>query len=288
VSNFDLPTDNQTAQETQKNNKRWWTDETMSYDWNSKIEYAKFSPEWFEEADRRFIFGSRLFAHNIEPFDKIIPFSDLRGKRVLEIGCGMGLHSELMARAGAEVVAIDISETSVAASKLRFESKQLDIEVHNSDAVQLDFPAESFDFVWSWGVIHHSAYTGKIVQEISRVLRPGGQARVMVYHLGGMSAYIVLVLRYLLGFWFGRNIDQCLWKSSDGYIARYYTRDSLADLFHIFFDDVSINIYGQDADGVPLPGFLRRPIMKFLSEKTIARWANQRGSLIQVSAIKSH
>lgn len=288
MSNFDFPADNQTAQETQRDNKRWWTDETMSYDWNSKIAYTKFSPEWFEEADRRFIFGSRLFAHNIEPFDKIIPFTDLRGKRVLEIGCGMGLHSELMARAGAEVVAIDISGTSVAASKLRFERKNLDIEVHTADAVQLDFPAESFDFVWSWGVIHHSAYTGKIVQEINRVLRSGGQARVMVYHLGGMSAYIVLVLRYLLGFWFGQNIDQCLWKSSDGYIARYYTRDSLSDLFHTFFDDVHIDVYGQDADGIPLPRFLRQPIMKFLSEETVARWANNRGSLIQVSAIKNH
>jgi 2-polyprenyl-3-methyl-5-hydroxy-6-metoxy-1,4-benzoquinol methylase len=283
-----LHADNQTPGEVQTSNQGWWTKETMSYDWNEKIEHEKFSLGWFEEVDRRFIFGARLFAHEDSPFDKIIPFSEMKGKRVLEIGCGMGLHSELMTRAGAEVVAVDISETSVEATKRRFELKNLQIEVYRGDAVELQFPPESFDYVWSWGAIHHSAYTGRIVRQFDRVLRPGGQAHVMVYHLGGMPAYIVIFLRYLLGFWANRRLDEYLWKSSDGYIARYYTKDSLSDLFYTFFEEVNINIYGQDADAIPLPRRLRGLFLSFLSDEKLAQWGNRRGSLIQAVATKAN
>jgi SAM-dependent methyltransferase len=228
-----------------------------------------------------------LFAHENNPFDKIIPFSELKGKRVLEIGCGMGLHAELMTRAGAEVVAVDISATSVEATKRRFELKNLQIEIHQGDAVELEFPSESFDYVWSWGAIHHSAYTGRIVRQFDRVLRPGGQAHVMIYHLGGMPAYIIIFLRYMLGFWANRGVDECLWSSSDGYTARFYTRDNLADLFYTFFEEVNINIYGQDADAIPLPRRFRRLILNFFSEEKLSRWANRRGSLISAVATKA-
>ena len=73
--------------EAQQGNKKWWTDHTMSYDWKKRIQEHEFSPEWFNEVDRRFIVSARHFAHAISPFDKIIPFADIRGKRVLEVGC---------------------------------------------------------------------------------------------------------------------------------------------------------------------------------------------------------
>ena len=109
--------------EAQHGNKKWWTDHTMSYDWKKRIQEHEFSPEWFDEVDRRFIASARHFAHSVSPFDKIIPFADIRGKRVLEVGCGMGLHTELMARAGADVVAIDISPKSVEATRTRLAAK---------------------------------------------------------------------------------------------------------------------------------------------------------------------
>ena len=81
----------------------------MSYDWKDKIAGEAFSREWFDEIDARFIDAARHFAHTDRPFGRIIPFEAIAGKRVLEVGCGMGLHTELMARAGANVTAIDIS-----------------------------------------------------------------------------------------------------------------------------------------------------------------------------------
>src|SRR5262249_31175049 len=161
---------------------------------------------------------------------RILPFDTLEGRAVLEIGCGMGLHSELLVRAGARVTAIDISDTSVDATRRRLALKGLSATVCQMDARALEFSADSFDFVWSWGVIHHSAQTAVILREIHRVLRPGAEVRFMVYNLDGMSAYVTICRDYLLGFWRGRTIDECLWARTDGYMARHYSRDMLADL----------------------------------------------------------
>jgi len=271
----------------QEGNRAWWTKHTMSYDWNDPVEREKKSAAWFDAIDARFAHAARLFAHDKQPFDRIIPFQAIKGRRVLEIGCGMGLHSELMARAGADVSAIDLSPTSVAVTARRATLKGLRIDVRQMDAVTLDFPDATFDFVWSWGVIHHSSRTGRIVREIHRVLKPGGEVRVMVYNLDGMPAYITLVTKYLTGFWRGRPLDECLWNSTDGYTARFYTPDLLADAFATFFENVRVESFGQDADAVPLPGSLRAPVLKLISQETLARWANKRGAFLFVTATKA-
>ncbi len=152
----------------------------------------------------------------------------------------MGLHTEKLVRAGADVTTIDISQTSVDATARRMEIKGLKADVRRMDAEILEFPDESFDFVWSWGVIHHSAMTGRIVRQIHRVLKVGGESRVMVYNLEGMPAYITMARRYMTGFWRGRSLDECLWRDTDGFTARYYSKDQLGDLFNIFFDKVSV------------------------------------------------
>ena len=271
----------------QSANQSWWTDYTMSYDWNQKIKHEKFSLAWFDDSDQRFIHGARLFAHDKRPFDRIIPFDQLRGKRVLEIGCGMGLHSELMNRAGGDVTSIDLSETSIAATSRRFDLKGLTGDIRQMDAEKLDFADGSFDFVWSWGVIHHSSHTGRVVKEIHRVLRPGGECRVMVYNLGGMPAYLTILSSYLFKFWRGRTVDECLWAVTDGFSARYYSRDMLSDIFHIFFEPVSVVTYGQDADAMPLPARLRRMVLRFVPETLQREWVRQRGAFLFATATKS-
>jgi len=266
--------------DVQTANRKWWTDHTMSYDWNDRIPHERFSAAHFDEMDRRFIHGARLFAHENAPFDRIIPFAQLAGRDVLEIGCGMGLHSELIARAGARLTSIDISETSAEATTRRFEQKGLRATIRRMDACALDFPDESFDFVWSWGVIHHSAQTALILREIARVTRPGGEARIMVYNLDGMSAYATILRDYLFGFWRGRSLDECLWGRADGFLARHYSKDSLRDVARLFFSDIRFETFGQDADAIPLPRRLRAFFLRRMSEERVARWANARGSFL--------
>ncbi len=274
------------VEQVQAGNRQWWTEQTMSYDWNDKVEKERFSAAWYDEIDRRFIHGARLFAHDRAPFDRIIPFAAIKGRKALEIGCGMGLHTELMTRAGAELASIDISDTSVEATTRRLALKGLPAAVSRMDARALDFPDAAFDFVWSWGVIHHSAQTATIIREIARVLKPGGEARVMVYNIDGLSAYATILRDYLLGFWRGRSLDECLWKRSDGFMARHYSKDMLCDIMRLFFTKIDVQSLGQDADGVPLPRQIRPLVMRLMSQESLARRANARGSMLFATAQK--
>ncbi len=258
----------------------------MSYDWKDRVTKERFTEAWYDEIDKRFIYAARLFAHNKSPFDKIIPFERLHGRSVLEVGCGMGLHSELIARAGAKLTAIDISDTSIEVTRRRLALRKLAAEVTRMDARALEFSDSSFDFVWSWGVIHHSAQTAVIIKEIHRVLRSGGETRLMVYNLEGMAAYATIVRDYLLGFWAGRSLDECLWRRSDGHMARYYTKDIFGDILRLFFRSVTAQVFGQDADAVPLPRRIRPLVMRQMSPEGLARRANARGAFLFMTAMK--
>ena len=287
MATFNQRTSNLELSSVQSSNRRWWTENTMSYDWKESITHDRYSAAWFEEIDKRFIHGARLFAHNRRPFDRIIPFDNIKGQRVLEIGCGMGLHTELLAAAGATVTSIDLSEISTQATKMRLQLKGLIADVRQMDAENLDFPDQSFDLVWTWGVIHHSSRTGKIIHHIHRVLRLCGEARIMVYNLEGMAAYISIVRKYLFGFWRGRGLDECLWSDTDGFCARFYTKDILADTLRMLFDDVTVQTFGQDADAFPVPRQLRRILMRTKSPAKIAEVGNRRGAFLFAIAKKS-
>ena len=95
-----------------------------------------------------------------------------------------------MAAAGAEVTAIDLSSTAVEATSRRLALRGLRAQVLQCDAENLPFTAGGFDFVWSWGVIHHSSRTARVVREIARVLNRSGACRIMVYNRDGMPARI--------------------------------------------------------------------------------------------------
>ena len=269
----------------QAGNRAWWTRHTMSYDWKDKVAREPFSRAWFDEIDARFIEAARHFAHDDRPFGRIIPFEAIAGRRVLEIGCGMGLHTELMARAGAHVTALDISPTSVAATRARLALRGLAADVREADAETLEAEA-AYDFIWSWGVIHHSARTGRVLRNLYRALKPGGQLRFMVYSLDGVQAYAVMMRRYLFGFWRGRSLDELLWEGTDGYLARYFTRDGLANLCRTFFDDVELQVFGQESDALPLPAALRKLVRPLVSDRYNEAAVRRRGAFLFATATK--
>lgn len=271
--------------EVQRGNSIWWTQNPMAYDWHAKIKLARFSPEWYEAIDAEFLYGSRLFATLEQPFDRILPIPELRGARVLEIGCGMGLHTQIMAAAGAEVTAIDLSATAVEATSRRLALKGLGAHVLQCDAENLPFTCGTFDFVWSWGVIHHSSRTARVVRQIARVLNRTGTCRVMVYNREGMPARICFVRDYLLkGGFLGQSFEETLYRSSDGFSARFYVREQFEDIFRAFFKDVSSEVCGQESDAIPLPSPLRRWALAIVPEKYLYRAQAKRGGFIFISA----
>ena len=101
---------------------------------------------------------------------------------VLEVGCGLGTDGAQFAKAGANYTGIDLTDAAVDLARRRFELFQLPGTFRVADAERLDFPDNTFDIVYSHGVLHHTPDTAAAVREIHRVLRPGGKAVVMLYH----------------------------------------------------------------------------------------------------------
>lgn len=109
-------------------------------------------------------------------------FEGARGLKVLEIGCGLGTDGARFAQAGAHYTGVDLTLAATELAQRRFELFGLPGEFRQADAEALEFPDESFDLVYSHGVLHHTPNTAAAIDEVHRVLKPGGRALVMLYH----------------------------------------------------------------------------------------------------------
>jgi 2-polyprenyl-3-methyl-5-hydroxy-6-metoxy-1,4-benzoquinol methylase len=239
----------------QAKSKGWWEANPMSYDWHKTLPVPEGSREFYEGIDRRF-FESSSFYRGERPFEKWIPFDRLKGKRVLEIGCGLGAHAQLLSSAGCDLTCIDLTERGVENTKLRLGLFGLRADIRRMDAEQMDFPDGEFDYVWSWGVIHHSSDPERIIRNVRRVLKPGGEFRLMVYHRRSISGLYCLVRGLLAGKFFnGMSVQEVLSSYSDGYLARFYSRKELSDLLQrCGFSRTETRVLGQKSELIPLPG----------------------------------
>jgi len=257
----------------QERNRAWWSQNPMSYDWQGTIKSPEGTAAFFQEIDRRF-FESSPFYSGQPPFAELIPFPALVNKRVLEIGCGLGAHTQLLTQAGARVTAVDITPRAAELTRLRLQKSGLSARVEVMDAEHLDLPDDSFDFVWSWGVIHHSHDTEAIVREVSRVLVPGGEFRFMVYRRDSLQARLNLLRGALTGKWFqGMRSFEILNHYSDGYLARHFTAAQISGLLaRCGMQTVDISVLGQRSELLPIPG--RGPLRSlkaFVGDKVPAR-----------------
>jgi SAM-dependent methyltransferase len=125
---------------------------------------------------------------------------DFRGKRVLEIGLGQGADAEEIIKRGAAYYGVDLTDESVKRVKMRFELKNLSYEaVKQGSALDLPFGSDSFDIVFSHGVLHHIPEIKKASAEIARVLRPGGELIAMLYARRSMNYLISIGVVRRLG-----------------------------------------------------------------------------------------
>ena len=206
------------------------------------------------------------------PYDNLIPYAEIKGNRVLEIGVGQGTHAALIAPHVADYVGIDLSEHAVEMTTKRLElnTSITNMTIKQMDAEKLEFEDNSFDFIWSWGVIHHSSNTSKIFGEMKRVLKPGGRAIVMVYHRGWWNYYLIHGL--IRGIFCGKflrykALSSIVQAYTDGAIARYYSKKSWAEAVKNYFDVRSIEISGNDSEIVPIPNCrLKKFLLKMIPD----------------------
>lgn len=169
--------------------KDYWDANPCNSDYSDQQDRKKY----FEEiTDRRF--NGREWHVPI-----IAKFEEFRNKDVLEIGCGIGTDGFEFAKNGAHYVGIDLTPNAIKLSKERFELFNIKGKFRVVNAEDpLPFPDNSFDHIYSFGVIHHSPHPEAIVNEMYRVLRPGGTFNVMLYNRSSINYYIeIMFLRKL-------------------------------------------------------------------------------------------
>jgi ubiquinone/menaquinone biosynthesis C-methylase UbiE len=278
AAGFDSPTqmprDDAQRREWQAANRAWWESTPMRYDWRDDIAAQPGTESYFAEIDRNFLSSVRKYMpwRNL-PFDAVIPFDDLRAKDVLEIGVGQGTHAQLLAPRCKSFTGIDLTSHAVDMTSRRLKLFGISGNVLQMDAEAMNSADNSFDYIWSWGVIHHSADTLRVLQEMQRVLRRGGKCAVMIYHKSWWSFYVCGFLRGVFQGQFRNRVNlhsvaQC---ATDGAIARYYTRNEWRQTIRGLFEIESVQIYGLKSDILPLPHSRVKLFLENLVSDRVAR-----------------
>jgi 2-polyprenyl-3-methyl-5-hydroxy-6-metoxy-1,4-benzoquinol methylase len=172
--------------------------------WDSRPCNVRHSPrpvgskEYFDEVEAR--------KYLVEPhIPGFADFARWRGKRVLEVGCGIGTDSINFARVGAELTAVDLSGESLRLAERRAEVMGVAdrIRFAQADAEELAsvLGGERFDLIYSFGVIHHTPHPERALAEMRALAAPGGTMKLMVYHRRSWKVFWILAARERGRFW---------------------------------------------------------------------------------------
>jgi SAM-dependent methyltransferase len=216
-------------------------------------------------------------------------FQSARGLKVLEIGVGMGADYLEWLRAGAVALGVDLSAASIERARRRCELAGYQPDLRVSDAEQLPFPDNSFDEVYSYGVMHHSPNTAQCVREARRVLRPGGRAKIMVYHHPSITG-AMLWLRY--GIVRGKSLRQSVFDYLESPGTKTYTRTEALTLLN-GFEDVQMRLAFSPGDLLlhqPSARFqsgFYRMVWKLFPRALVRRFGGNWGLFLLITATKS-
>lgn len=238
------------------------------------------------EAQARARYAMEPFIH---PFAR---FDEAAGKDVLEIGTGMGADHLEWAKSGPRTLTgVDLTERAVEHTTRRLTLYGFEPSVRTADAERLPFADESFDIVYSWGVLHHTPDTPRAIDEVWRVLRPGGSARVMVYHTQSIVGYLLWTRYALLKGKPGRSLADIYASHLESPGTKAYTPEEARRLFAKFSrvttsvelsnGDLLEGAAGQQHQGAAL-SLARRVWPRGL----IRRLAPGRGLFLLIDAVK--
>ena len=226
----------------------WWNSHSQDYKDEYKSEYLGVKLEnlndedfckYIDDLDAAFARKAYFAQDDNKLFSKLIN-KRLKNKKVLEIGCGLGSHTQVLAEKGSILTSIDLAEKSVRTTQKRLKIKGLKANVIQADCENLPFKDNSFDYIWSWGVIHHTPNTKKAAEEIIRVLKPKGKLDIMVYNNDSFYKFINVYLRYgILNLKFFKGYTKQRLKNvyTDGKelggapLSKYYSKKDLIKLF---------------------------------------------------------
>lgn len=144
------------------------------------------SREYCEEVSQR-----RYF---VEPhIPAFADFKRWKGKKVLEVGCGIGTDSAQFVKAGAQFTGAELSAESLAVCKQCFDALGLagTFYVANAEQLSATVPVEEYDLVYSFGVIHHAPNPERIIEEIKKYMGPDSELRIMLYAKYSWKSFMI-------------------------------------------------------------------------------------------------
>jgi ubiquinone/menaquinone biosynthesis C-methylase UbiE len=252
----------------------YWSDRAPQT-WYS--EHQPLTIQWFNELEyKRY--------HLYYPYlPAVMEFDAHAGERVLEIGVGVGTDLVSYARHGAIVSGIDLTANAVATTRAHLRCRGLAYEtLQVADAETLPFASESFDLVYSFGVLHHTPHTDLALREVHRVLKPHGKAIVMLY-ARGWKHYVKRVLihgvirRQLLVKSYQRLVNEQTEVHGHSPLTYVYTRREVEALFAPFGSvEIRRHRMGEFFDYAPY-GTYRLPaaIGNLVRLSAIERWLGE-------------
>jgi len=152
-------------------------------------------------------------------------FTRHHGEKMLEVGVGAGTDFIQWVRAGTQAHGVDLTPAAVAHVQHRLRVYGLEAaDVRVADAEALPFEDDTFDLVYSWGVIHHSPDTEQALREIVRVMRPGGTGKIMIYNRHCVFTFQLWVHHALLSGRPWKSRAWCLWNHVESTGTKAYTQ----------------------------------------------------------------
>lgn len=196
--------------------------------WYSKKEYGT-KEYWDEVTEKRYLIYYPYLKWEAE-------FGKHKGEHVLEIGIGVGTDTIQYAKGGAIITGIDLVQSAIDETKKRFEQEELNGTFMVDDAEHLQFDDDTFDFVFCFGILHHTPKTKESINEIKRVLRPGGKAVIMLYAKGWKHYVIRLFYHGLIkGEFFKMSKQEVINKNTEveggSPLTKVYSKRGIKKLF---------------------------------------------------------
>ena len=203
--------------------KAYWNRQSCETD---QARSSKFSREYFEEIEQH-RYTTQPFIHSFAQFSRY------HGKRVLEVGFGAGTDFVQWLRAGAIASGIDLTEEALANLTHRIEVYGLPKpeRIQVGDAENLPFEANTFDLGYSYGVLHHTPNTEKAIRELVRVVRPGGEIKIMLYNRHSHCAFQSWVKFALLKGRPWKSFRWVMWHHQESIATTTYTRSEIFKMF---------------------------------------------------------
>lgn len=236
------------AKEPNEDTRRYWNQEACGTGRPIVGEAPELTREWFERIETH--------RYALEPFiHSVAQFTRHHGERLLEVGVGAGTDHLQWARAGLDCHGVDLTQRAIDVTRARLALYGFTSDLQRIDAEILPFDDDTFDLVYSWGVIHHAEHPERIIGEVRRVLKPNGLFIGMLY---GRHSLVAMKLWVKHGLFRGRpdrTLSDLVARHMESPGTKAYTVSEVRGLFDQF-SRLTVTTLLTPYDRLRLPAWL--------------------------------